>query len=606
METIGPDHSVPGLKSAFSWHSHWLRYDADRIVNPTQGDLRDLTLLHTPSVQQTASGSLNKVSRNKARQAKHTFVITDEASSGYSHKTIARSDAQRLIALQADYIQSKGQLIEIQGWVGVGPRAVPVQWLYTIEGANIAAMQQILAFPRSAVEVDPSRAFNPRFRVVYTPDFRPPVPGGQRILVDLDNHITYVMGPDYFGESKKGALRMLCDDSWQQGGLTLHAGAKEVTINGERLTVAILGLSGTGKTTTTFSKQGDGVKPVQDDMVTLWPGGELSITENGCFAKTIGLTEQAEPVIYRGTMSRDAWLENAYLDADGTPDFFKSVLTSAEVARLRDVLVDTGADPDNVDAYIQGRVHCVDVIDSSGTPRDGWDFTVWTANGRSIIPMSVIEDAANPQDLPPVRSMGVLNRDEGSGAITPGLVRFTSPEQVAGYFMLGETTKTSAAGKDRGRVRSPFTQPFFPRAHENQAVRFTELLETAPWIRCWMMNTGYVGGDANDVKQGKAHKVKIRHSSAMLEALFGGNIVWTADTDFGYEVVDVDHPDNAALVQLVGADILCPQRMYARDGRTDVYRAEVAERHSERERFLRNLGVDERIVAAVVPSESDA
>ena len=38
------------------------------------------------------------------------------------------------------------------------PRAVPVQWLYTIEGANIAAMQQVLAFPTEG------GAFQPRFR----------------------------------------------------------------------------------------------------------------------------------------------------------------------------------------------------------------------------------------------------------------------------------------------------------------------------------------------------------------------------------------------------------------------------------------------------------
>ena len=75
------------------------------------------------------------------------------------------------------------------------------------------------------------------------------------------------------------------------------------------MTVAILGLSGTGKTTTTFSHQGDGVKPIQDDMVTLWPNGELSVTENGCFAKTFGLNRKHEPVIYDGTVQPEAWLK---------------------------------------------------------------------------------------------------------------------------------------------------------------------------------------------------------------------------------------------------------------------------------------------------------
>lgn len=573
--------------SALRLSDAWIDYGVPHLVDPGQDQLAALARDHTPAVLQTAYGSLNKVSRNKARMAKYTFVITDE-DGGFSHNTLSPADARPLIEAQARYIRGRGRLIEVRGWLGVGPRAVPVQWLYTLEGANIAAMQQVLAFPHDG------EAFDPRFRVVYTPDFRPPVPGGQRILVDLDNYVTYVMGPDYFGESKKGALRMLCDAAWDDGGLVLHAGAKEVHLPDGRITVAILGLSGTGKTTTTFSRQGEAVRPVQDDMVVLWPGGELSVTENGCFAKTFGLTEEAEPVIWRGSTSHRAWLENAYQAPDGAVDFSKAVLEPAEVAALRDVLVATGADAAHVDAYVAGEIDISELVDAHGVPRDGWDFVVWTANGRSIIPLSEVEDAADFHDLAPVRSIGILNRDEGAGAITPGIVRFTSPEQAAGYLMLGETSKTSAAGKERGRTRSPFTQPFFPREHGLQAVRFAELLATTDALTCWLMNTGYVGGDARD-----GTKVKIRHSSAMLEALFHDVIAWERDPDFGYEVVAVDHPDNAALVQAVPVEILRPDRMYAEQGRGAEYRAEVGVRHAERRAFLERFGVDGAIVDAV-------
>jgi len=575
----------------------WIEYPVERLVDPSPAALRELALEYTPAVLRTSHGSLNKVSRNKARMAKYTFVITDEPK-GWSHGTIPVDEARVLIAAQAAYIERRGRLIEVRGWLGVGPRAVPVQWLYTLEGANIAAMQRILAFPRERVEADPSGPFEPRFRVVYTPDFRPDIDGGQRILVDLENRVTYIMGPDYFGESKKAALRMLCDDVYGQGGLVLHAGAKEVLLDGQRLTVAILGLSGTGKTTTTFSRQGEGVRPVQDDMVALWPEGELSVTENGCFAKTFGLTDDSEPVIHAGSTSPDAWLENAYQDDRGEVDFSKTVLEPHEVAALREVLLATGADADHLEAYIDGEVTAAQVIDEHLVPEDGWDFVVWTANGRSIIPLARIEDAADLDDLAPVRSMGILNRDEGQGAITPGIVRFVSPEQAAGYFMLGETSKTSAAGKERGKTRSPFTQPFFPREHGLQARRFAEILATTPDLTTWMMNTGFVGGDAREVDQ-KALKVKIRHSSAMLEALFKGSVVWERDPDFGYEVVAVDDPRNADLLQHVPADVLRPDKMYARQGRMDVYRAEVAERHAERRAFLEKHGVDPAIVAAV-------
>jgi len=573
----------------------WRDYGVPHRTNPSPAELRELTLEHTPAVLTTSYGSLNKVSHNKARMARHTYLITDSDPTRWSHKTMSVAEAQALIDAQAAYIAERGELLEVQGWIGVGPRATPVQWLYTHEGANIAAMQQVLAFPRERVEDDPEAAFSPRFRVVYTPDFHPDVEGGQRILVDLENFVTYVMGPDYFGESKKGALRMLCHQVYGEGGLVLHAGAKEIVYGDDRLTVAILGLSGTGKTTTTFSKQGDHVRPVQDDMVTLWPGGELSVTENGCFAKTFGLSEATEPVLYRASTQENAWLENAYQDRDGAVDFFKVDLTPAEVADLRDVLVATGADPDRVEQYVSGAVSHDEVVDDNGLPLDGWDFVQWTGNGRSIVPLSSVEDAADLDDLPPVRSMGVLNRDEGSGAITPGILRFTSPEQAAGYFMLGETTKTSAAGKDRGKTRSPFTQPFFPGHHGLQATRFAELLTTTE-LDCWLMNTGYVGGQGGS---DHALKVKIRHSSAMLEALFSGSIHWVRDPDFGYEVVDLDHPDNQALIEEVGADILRPDTYYARTDRRSVYQAEVAARHADRRAFLEHFSVAPQIVAAV-------
>ncbi len=387
---------------------------------------------------------------------------------------------------------------------------------------------------------------------------------------------------------------------YAQGGLVLHAGAKEVQIDGRTISMTIMGLSGTGKTTTTFSKQGDVTRPIQDDMVSLWPAGELSITENGCFAKTFGLTEEAEPVIYRGTVSSDAWVENVYTDADGRLDFFKGILSPEEVARLRETLVLTGAPEDNVDGYISGAVPLESITDDNGVLEDGWDFVKWTENGRSIIPMAAIEEAADLTRIPAVQSMGILNRDEGADAATPGIVQFTSPEQAAGFFMLGETTKTSAAGKEVGKTRSPFTQPFFPLAHGLQARRFSELAATMEGVDLWMMNTGYIGGDARSVKAGTGLKVKIRHSSAMLETMLKGDVVWKVDPDFGYSVVDVDAPANASLLEKVPVAILDPRRWYEEQGRQDEYSAWVTQMKADRRTFLEAYGVGGAIIEATI------
>ncbi len=575
-------------------------FDVEYIENPTQAELRELAFAHTPCVQKTAVGSINKVTRNKARMAKFTYII--DTQDRWSHQIIDPVKARDLIERQAKYIADKGKLIAIDGYSGLGRGAFPTTWLYTLEGANIAGMQQVLAFPRSAVETEAQLAqpFQPTFRLFYTPDLMlDDMPGRQAIIVDMENWTTYVMGADYFGESKKGILRMLNHYVYEQGGLVLHAGAKAVTSkSGEKVTMTIMGLSGTGKTTTTFSKQGDRTEPIQDDMVSLWPHGALSITENGCFAKTDGLSLETEPVLYEATIGPDAWVENVFLEADGSFHFTKGVLSIDDVSRLRDILVATGANAGNVDRYIAGDVKIDEVVDSHGIPADGWDFVVWTQNGRSIVPLSSIPDAADLHDIPQVKSMGILNRDEGYDAAMPGIVRFTSPEQAAGYFMLGETSKTSAAGKERGKTRSPFTQPFFPAKHGLQAKRFAELAATMPNVTMWLMNTGYVGGEANDAKENKALNIKIRHSSAMLEALLNDTVKWKKDPDFGYEIVDVDAPENADLVSKVPAEILEPRRFYDSRGRHADYEQWVHHMKEARTEFLKKFAVSDVIIKA--------
>ncbi len=578
-------------------------YNVKYITDPSQKELRDLALKHAPSLMETAYGNINKITRLKARKAKLTYCLAPESDKdNFSGPIIDPAKAGELIERQKAFIEKQGTLIAINAYYGYGKGAVPIQWLYSLEAANLAGMQQVLAFPRSAIETKEqlSQPFKPRFRLVFTAGLPlEDMPGNLAMLVDLDNWTTHVIGSDYFGETKKGALRMLNHYAYGLGGLVLHAGAKKVTIEGKSMTMGIMGLSGTGKTTTTFSKQGELAQPIQDDMIVMWPDGTLTITENGCFAKTFGLTKESEPVLFAGSTHPDAWTENVFPNADGTFDFSKARLSREDVKRLKDILIETGAAPQNVEDFISGKVKIDDVVDEYDIPEDGWDFTVWTQNGRSIIPMKAIKDAASFDDIPPMRSLGILNRDEGPEAAVPGVVRLSTPELAAGYFMLGETSKTSAAGKERGKTRSPFTQPFFPRPYGLQAKRFSELAAKLPGLETWLMNTGYVGGDQKDEEKGEALKVKIRHSSAMLEAMLSGSIKWKKDPDFGYEIVDVDAAENAELLSKVPKEILNPKIFFESKGRADLYKTWVAQMKTEREAFLKKFNVDDNIVKTV-------
>src|SRR6266704_3085160 len=77
---------------------------------------------------------------------------------------------------------------------------------------------------------------------------------------------------DYFGESKKGGLRMWNKLVYDRGGLPLHAGCKVIPTDEGEMICLTVGLSGTGKTTTTFTKQ-NGSLPVQDDFVAWMADG---------------------------------------------------------------------------------------------------------------------------------------------------------------------------------------------------------------------------------------------------------------------------------------------------------------------------------------------
>src|SRR5699024_2649158 len=94
--------------------------------------------------------------------------------------------------------------------------------------ANVAGMQQHLYYPLE--DGDTSKSMT---TVVYTPNLPAEgYPDDRLIAVDLEHGITRVLNSDYFGESKKGGLRMWNNIVYERGGLALHAGCKLIPVDG--------------------------------------------------------------------------------------------------------------------------------------------------------------------------------------------------------------------------------------------------------------------------------------------------------------------------------------------------------------------------------------
>ncbi len=456
---------------------------AKRLIdNPTPEEAKELAA-KMPTARPTKYGNLNVQTQVLARSKRSTYLVTDEPDG--QNQAVSTGDAVKWAQLQDDYIAEKDMVV-INGYIGNDPDFRTAARLYVeAANANIAGMQQQLYFG------PPDEDFEPELTVIYTPNLKAEgFPDDRLIMVDLEQGVTRVFNSDYFGESKKGGLRMWNKLVYDRGGLPLHAGCKIIpTDDGDKVCMAV-GLSGTGKTTTTFTRQ-NGSLPVQDDFVAWMPDGRVYVTENGCFAKTYGLNPEDEPTIYGAVTQPDSYLENVSQHSDD-----------------------------------------VDFYDES-----------YTQNGRATFPFGVIESAAD-REIESADFLLVLNRNEN---VIPAVAKLEGP-QAAAYFMLGETKGTAAGGADEAgkSLRVPGTNPFFPMLHDLQGNRFLELLEEHP-LEVYLLNTGRVGGPDEDER---SKKVRIKHSSAIVKGIAESTITWETDPDFGYLVAtDVPGIDDPEILQ---------------------------------------------------------
>jgi phosphoenolpyruvate carboxykinase (ATP) len=442
---------------------------AKRVIeNPTPEEVKALAA-KMPAARPTRYGNLNVQTQVLARSKGSTFLVTDDPDG--QNQAVSTEDAARWADTQDQYIAEQ-EMVVVDGYIGNDPEFRTATRLYVeAANANIAGMQQQLYFG------PPEDEFEPELTVIYTPNLRAEgFPDDRLIMVDLEQGVTRVFNSDYFGESKKGGLRMWNKLVYDRGGLPLHAGCKIIpTDTGDKVCLTV-GLSGTGKTTTTFTKQ-NGSLPVQDDFVAWMPDGHVYVTENGCFAKTYGLNPEDEPTIYGAVTQPDSYLENVSQKGDE-----------------------------------------VDFYDES-----------YTQNGRATFPFAVI-DAAADREIEDAHFLLILNRNEN---VIPAVAKLEGP-QAAAYFMLGETKGTAAGGADEAgkSLRVPGTNPFFPMLHDLQGNRFLELLEEHP-LEVYLLNTGRVGGPEDDER---SKKVRIKHSSAIVKGIAEGTIGWERDPDFGYFV----------------------------------------------------------------------
>ncbi len=196
--------------------------------NPDSQELRRLTAA-MPNARRTIYDNYNVHTRVDARSSRSTYIVTDRPQE-HSGQSVTRAEGIRWSRVQDEYIRDR-EMILVDGLIGNDEKFItPARLIVEVRNANVAAMQKLLYYPEH-------NQSQPEITIIDTPNLAAPgYPDDRAIFVDLEAGITRVFNSDYFGESKKGGLRMWNKKIYDAGGLALHAGCKVVPVDrGQRV-----------------------------------------------------------------------------------------------------------------------------------------------------------------------------------------------------------------------------------------------------------------------------------------------------------------------------------------------------------------------------------
>jgi phosphoenolpyruvate carboxykinase (ATP) len=329
----------------------------------------------------------------------------------------------------------------------------------------------------------PPEGGEPDFTVITVPEWR-----FKKVLVFPEFGTTLILGTDYKGENKKAMLRQMMYWAKKEGNLGIHAASKVIRVKRDGklkdLGFLLFGLSATGKTTLSchshWLRYPERVIIRQDDVVILHANGKAIGTEESFYLKTDGLEPASQPLLYSAAISPRAILENVAVDGEnGKVDFFNAKLTS---------------------------------------------------NGRGMVKRNDIAFTDDSIDLDKVDYIIFITRRND---IAPPVARL-SPEWAAAAFMLGESVESSAGDPSKAgqSLRVVGTNPFIVGSCEEEGSAFLRILKQNPNIKCFVINTGIVGGLDG------GQKIKVKDSVKILEMIARDAIEWKRDDYWGYEVAE--------------------------------------------------------------------
>ncbi|QRN83834.1 phosphoenolpyruvate carboxykinase (ATP) [Chloroflexota bacterium] len=315
------------------------------------------------------------------------------------------------------------------------------------------------------------------------------------VYLDLNKEVILIAGTKYGGEIKKSAFTVMNGILPKADVLPMHCSAN---VGPEGDVALYFGLSGTGKTTLSATPD----RMLIGDDEHGWGKNGIFNFEGGCYAKTIRLNPELEPMIWKATNDTATVLENVVLDPKThQPDFDDGTITE---------------------------------------------------NTRSAYPLTKIENSLLTGISGHPSNIFFLTAD-AFGVLPP--IALLNEEEIAYYFLSGYTSKL--AGTERGLGKQPkatfstcFAEPFLPLKPSLYAQMLQEKVRQHA-CRVWLINTGWTGGDFHS-----GYRMPLPHTRSMVSwALSNPEVSFHQDSVFGLSV-----PDE---IPGVPSELLYPERTWA-------------------------------------------
>lgn len=432
----------------------------------------------------TQQGSLTvNTGKHTARAANDKFIVREPSTEehiwwGQYNRPYSADKFEELTARVQGFLQGRDVFVQ-DCYAGADPNyRLPVRIITELAWHSLFARNMFIPLQTN----DEYRRHVPEFTVIAVPSFQafPAIdstPSNTIIVINFAQRLCIIGNTGYAGEIKKSIFTILNYLLPLEGVMTMHCSANV----GPAGDVALFfGLSGTGKTTLSADPR----RGLIGDDEHGWSDDGVFNFEGGCYAKVIGLSPVAEPQIYAAIHRFGAILENVIFDP---------------VTRLIDL-----------------------------------DDDERTENTRASYPLEFIENAIATKRAGHPKNIIFLTCD--ASGVMPPVARLT-PEQALYHFISGYTSKI--AGTEIGLGEEPeitFSACFGAPFMVHHPLYYANLLRQKILrygVKCWLINTGWVGGP-----YGVGKRISIHYTRTILNAALDGqldNVEYTTDPIFGFQ-----------------------------------------------------------------------